>query len=237
MATGATGTTDKGVCTRVLPAGPMSANLSPPAGGHRIRFQRPGQKPTPPAHTPDLPRGGRQAEQGPSAQPRGCENLSSWRRDRAERARGQEQGQRGPGNPGQARQGASHVWNGHGATTWGSVRLAGRQKRREAAAPVAGGGLCSPQLRARPQVSPQAQLAQPRASRRPSPQPTPRGLPEGPAPGGLCSGMRSCTRAPDPQLAAPGARSPQTVLSAADAARHPVGGQPPPLRTSPSNAS
>lgn len=171
VATGAAGTTDEGVCTRVLPAGPVSANLSPPAGGSpesRFQLERPETDPLLHTHL-TCPEAGRQAEQGPSAQPRGCENLSSRRRDRAERARGQEQGPAGPGGPWSSQAGREpRLERPRGHHMGGQVRLAGRQ-RREAAAPVAGGGLCSPQLRARPQVSPQAQLAQPRASRPPQP--------------------------------------------------------------------
>ena len=69
MATEATGTrrTDKGVCTRVLPAGPVSANLSPPEGGRQSPGSSlSGQKLPPPTHTPlDLPRGGAAGQAGP----------------------------------------------------------------------------------------------------------------------------------------------------------------------------
>lgn len=162
VATGAAGTTDEGVCTRVLPAGPMSANLSPPAGvlpEPRFQLERPETAPLPHTHLA-CPGAGWQAERGLAAQPRG-----SRRSDRAERAGGQEQGPAGPGGPWSSQAGRGpRLERPRGHRMGGQVRLAGRQTR-EAAAPVAGGGLCSPQLRARPQVSPQAQLAQPRASR------------------------------------------------------------------------
>ena len=65
MATEATGTrrTDKGVCTRVLPAGPVSANLSPPEGGRQSPGSSLSGQKLPPPHThtpgPAPGRGGR----------------------------------------------------------------------------------------------------------------------------------------------------------------------------------
>lgn len=116
----------------------------------------------------------------------------------------------GLGDPG-SQAGRKHVWNGHGSHRKGhQVCLAGRQ-RREATAPAAGrwGGSCSPQLRARPQLSAQAQQAVPALSLLPG------GLPRGSLPPGrLGGGRRGCTQAPDPQLATPRRPSlPHTVLS------------------------
>lgn len=61
MATGAAGTqrTDGGVCTRVLLAGPVNINLSPPAGvslESRFQLEWPETQPPHPLHL-DLPRG------------------------------------------------------------------------------------------------------------------------------------------------------------------------------------
>lgn len=142
VATEATGTrrTDKGVCTRVLPAGPVSANLSPPEGGRQSPGSSLSGQKLPPPHTHPwtCPGAGRQAKQGLLTQPRGCENLSSQRGEvPAARRTGQgaqvvkRRGRWGPGDPGQARQGASHVWNGHGSHCKGhQVCLAGRQAEK-----------------------------------------------------------------------------------------------------------
>ena len=140
MATGAAGTrhTDGGVCTRVLRAGPVSANLSPLQGGRQSPGSNlSGQKPSPP--TPRIwtcPGAGRQAGQGPSAQPRGFENLSSQRGevpaargDRTGRTGGQEQGPVGPGGPWSSQAGREHAWNGHGSHRKGQAEKGGHSTR------------------------------------------------------------------------------------------------------------
>ena len=84
MATGAAGTrrTDGGVCTCMLRAGPVSANLSPPAGvslESRFQLERPETQPPHPPHL-DLPRGGAAGRAGSLSSAKGLpeSQLTTW---------------------------------------------------------------------------------------------------------------------------------------------------------------
>ena len=126
------------VCAHACYPQALCAQTSvPPRGSPESRFQleRP-ETAHPHTHTWTCPGAGRQAKQGPLAQPRGCENLSSRRGEvPAARRTGQgaqvvkRRGRWGPGDPGQARQGASHVWTATGATA-GASGVPGRQAEK-----------------------------------------------------------------------------------------------------------